>query len=86
MINCQNNANIGVVMQIRITLPDGSEKIYDHPVTVIQVVEDINPRLAEEAVCAEVDGNLVDLDYLIDHDVKLIIHTFKPKRKRSILA
>jgi threonyl-tRNA synthetase len=84
MINCQNNANIGVVMQIRITLPDGSEKIYDHPVTVIQVVEDINPRLAEEAVCAEVDGNLVDLDYLIDHDVKLIIHTFKTKEGKEV--
>jgi len=71
-------------MQIIITLPDDSKKIYDHPVTAIQVAEDISPRLAEEAICAEVDGKLVDLDYLIDHNARLIIHTFKTKEGKEV--
>jgi len=71
-------------MQIKITLPDGSEKIYDHPVTAIQVAEDLSPRLAEEAICAEVDGKLVDLDYLIDHNARLTIHTFKTREGKEV--
>ncbi|HOL33268.1 MAG TPA: threonine--tRNA ligase [Candidatus Syntrophosphaera thermopropionivorans] len=71
-------------MQIKITLPDGSEKIYDHPVTAIQVAKDLSPLLAEEAICAEVDGKLVDLDYLIDHNARLTIHTFKTREGKEV--
>jgi threonyl-tRNA synthetase len=48
-------------MSTRITLPDGSEKEYDAPVTPAAVAEGISPRLAKAAVAAEVDGQPRDL-------------------------
>ena len=43
-----------------ITLPDNTSKVFDHPVTVIQVAESIGPGLAKAALAGEVDGKLVD--------------------------
>lgn len=47
-------------MNITITLPDGSQKQYDAPVTPRQVAEDIGPGLAKAALGAKIDGELVD--------------------------
>ena len=64
-------------MDIKITLPDGSHKQYAQPVTALQVANEISPRLADAAVCAEVDGILRDLDFLLEQDASLTLHTFK---------
>lgn len=64
-------------MDIKITLPDGSHKQYAQPVTALQVANEISPRLADAAVCAEVDGKLRDLDFLLEQDASLTLHTFK---------
>lgn len=64
-------------MPIRITLPDGSIKEYDQPVSALQVATEISPRLAEAALCAEIDGNLYDLGQILDKDASLVLHTFK---------
>jgi threonyl-tRNA synthetase len=71
-------------MPIKITLPDGSAKLYEQPVSALQVAEDISPRLAEAAICAELDGVLVDLGHSIDRDVKLVLHTFKTEAGKDI--
>ncbi len=71
-------------MPIKITLPDGSAKVYDQPVSALRVAEDISPRLAEAAICAELDGVLVDLEHIIDHDAKLLLHTFKTETGKDI--
>jgi threonyl-tRNA synthetase len=58
-----------------ITLPDGSVRSYDAPVTPAAVAADIGPGLAKAAFVAEVDGNPVDLDHVIDRDAKLALIT-----------
>ena len=59
----------------QITLPDGSTRQYDRPVTVAGVAESIGPGLAKAALAGRVDGELVDTSYTIDTDVKLSIVT-----------
>ncbi len=59
----------------RITLPDGSTKDFDHPVTAFEVAESIGPRLAQAALGAKIDGELVDLGATITRDVALAIIT-----------
>jgi threonyl-tRNA synthetase len=58
-----------------ITLPDGSEKTFAHPVTVAEVAAAIGPGLAKAALAGRVDGRLVDTSYLIERDVALAIVT-----------
>ncbi|MCH2040329.1 MAG: threonine--tRNA ligase [Saccharospirillaceae bacterium] len=57
-----------------ITLPDGSKREFDQPVTLMQVAEDIGPGLAKATVCGRIHGKLVDACELIseDSDVTLI--------------
>jgi len=58
-----------------ISLPDGSSRQYDRPVTAMEVAGDISPRLAEAAVGAEIDGKLCDLSASMDggsHQFKII--------------
>ena len=59
----------------QITLPDGSTRQYDQPVTVAGVAESIGPGLAKAALAGRVDGELVDTSYTIDTDAKLAIVT-----------
>lgn len=58
-----------------ITLPDGSSRIFDEPVTPGDVAADIGPGLAKAAVGARVNGELVGLDATIDHDVDISLIT-----------
>jgi len=59
----------------RITLPDGSQREYDQPVTVMQVAEDIGPGLARATLAGKVNGRLVDAAYRIEDDADLAIIT-----------
>lgn len=63
----------------RITLPDGSVKEFESPVTVRQVAESIGARLAQAAVGCTVDGQLSDLSTLLEHDCTLAIVTEKSR-------
>jgi threonyl-tRNA synthetase len=58
-----------------ITLPDGSQKRFDHPVSVADVAAGIGAGLAKAALAGRVDGVLVDTSTLLDHDVSLSIVT-----------
>src|SRR5450755_2798989 len=60
-----------------ITLPDGSQKHFDHPVTVAEVAASIGPGLAKAALAGKVDGKLVDTSSLIDRDASVSIVTDK---------
>jgi threonyl-tRNA synthetase len=62
---------------INITLPDGSVRQFDNPVTVRDVATSIGPGLAKAALGGKVDGKLVDTSHRIDHDAKLAIVTDK---------
>jgi threonyl-tRNA synthetase len=60
-----------------ITLPDGSVRSYDQPVTPAQVAADIGPGLAKAAFVARVDGKFVDLGLPIHRDAQLALVTRK---------
>ena len=54
-----------------ITLPDGSRRSFDNPVSVLAVADDIGPGLAKATLAGRVDGRLVDASYVIENDVDL---------------
>ena len=58
-----------------ITLKDGSTKEYQQAMSVIDIAKDISEGLARMAACGEVDGEVVDLRYVVDQDCTLSIHT-----------
>ncbi len=58
-----------------VTLPDGSQKHFDHPVTVAEVASSIGAGLAKAALAGKVDGKLVDTSFTIDRDATLSIVT-----------
>ena len=58
-----------------ITLPDGSSKSFEHPVTVRDVAASIGPGLAKAAIAGRVDDKLVDLSFPITQDAQLAIVT-----------
>ncbi|OEE62126.1 threonine--tRNA ligase [Enterovibrio norvegicus FF-33] len=60
-----------------ITLPDGSQRSFDNPVSTYDVAFDIGPGLAKACIAGRVDGNRVDACDLIEHDAKLEIITAK---------
>jgi len=60
-----------------VTLPDGSQRQYDAPLTVAEVAQSIGSGLAKAALAGKVNQNLVDLSYLIDQDIDLAIVTDK---------
>ena len=62
---------------INITLPDGSRREFEHPVSVMDVAQAIGPGLAKATVAGRVDGKLVDASDRIDRDVMLQIITPK---------
>ena len=66
----------------RITLPDGSTRSYDRPVTGLEVAADIGSRLAKEALGCKVDGVLSDLDMRLESDCELSIVTPKDRQKK----
>ncbi len=58
-----------------ISLPDGSQRAFDRPVTVHEVAEDIGPGLAKAALAGRVNGQLVDTSCLIEDDSDVAIVT-----------
>lgn len=62
---------------IAITLPDGSRREFEQPVSVGEVAASIGAGLAKAALAGKVDGKLVDSSFRIDHDASLEIVTEK---------
>lgn len=72
---------------VTITLPDGSTKEYDNSVTPGQVAADIGPGLAKAAMAAEVDGQVVGLDHVIQdgHNADLKLFTKKDAEALGVM-
>ncbi len=62
---------------VNITLPDGSVRSFDGPVSVAQVAASIGPGLAKAALAGRVNGKLVDTSFVMDADSRLAIVTEK---------
>ncbi|WP_199096457.1 threonine--tRNA ligase [Dyella sp. ASV21] len=70
---------------IEITLPDGSKRPFEHPVTVQDVAASIGAGLAKATLAGKVDGKLVDASFPIDHNAHLEIVTEKSPEALDIL-
>ncbi|WP_417434707.1 threonine--tRNA ligase [Idiomarina abyssalis] len=60
-----------------ITLPDGSQREFDKPVSIMEVAADIGAGLAKATVAGRIDGELVDACEVIEHDARIEIVTPK---------
>jgi threonyl-tRNA synthetase len=60
-----------------VTLPDGSQRRFDEPVTVDELAASIGPGLRKAALAGRVDGKLVDTSYRIAGDANVAIVTDK---------
>jgi threonyl-tRNA synthetase len=60
---------------VKVTLPDGSVRQFDAPVSVAEVAASIGAGLAKAALAGKVDGRLVDTSHVIDHDAALAVVT-----------
>ena len=58
-----------------VTLPDGSQRRFDHPVSVHDVAVDIGAGLAKAALAGKVDDRMVDTSYIIEEDACLDVIT-----------
>ncbi len=58
-----------------ITLPDGSQRHFDEPVSVHAVAAAIGPGLAKAALAGMADGQLVDTSHVLERDTQLSIIT-----------
>ena len=68
-----------------ITLPDGSQRVFDRPVTVGEVAAAIGAGLARAALAGRVNDTLVDTSYLIEQDARLAIITPKDPAGLEVL-
>src|SRR4030067_810375 len=69
---------------IRLRLPDGSEKRYSRGISGQEVAEKIGSRLAKDALAIKIDGRLQDLNIPLDNDAAVEIVTFAAKEGREI--
>ena len=60
-----------------ITLPDGNNLNFPKKVTGLEIAEKISKSLAKQAMIIGVDGELKDLDFIIDKDYSVKIFTSK---------
>ncbi len=68
-----------------ITLPDGSRRPFDGPVTVAEIAAAIGPGLARAALAGRVDGRLVDTSFRIADDAAVAIVTDKDPDGLSVI-
>jgi threonyl-tRNA synthetase len=71
--------------EIRLTLPDGSERTVPARTTARAVAESIGPRLGQAAVAAKLDGDIVELDRPLAHSGRFEVLTEKSPDALSVL-
>ena len=69
----------------KITLPDGSQRDYDKPVTVAEIAESIGAGLARAALAGRVDGELVDTSFEVNTDAEVAIVTARDSDGLEVL-
>jgi len=60
---------------VNVTLPDGSIRSFDEPLSAGAIARSISPSLAKSAVAARIDGRLVDLSHVVSTDASLALVT-----------
>ncbi len=70
--------------KVNITLPDGSTKEFDKGVTPLEVAKSISGRLAKEALIAEINGIMKELNTPINKDCELKLYTFNDEKGKEV--
>jgi threonyl-tRNA synthetase len=70
--------------KIKILLPDNSVREFDRGISAIQIAESISPRLAQDALAAEVDGHVKDLACKITNDSAIKFLTFDNEKGKEV--
>ncbi|WP_373877784.1 threonine--tRNA ligase [Tepidanaerobacter syntrophicus] len=68
---------------MKVTLKGGVEKLYKKGISLLEIAQDISPRLAKEALIAKVDGKAKDLSVKVDEDCNVEILTFEDEEGRK---
>ncbi|CAM0554328.1 Threonine--tRNA ligase [Vreelandella titanicae] len=68
-----------------VTLPDGSQKTFEAPLTIVQLAESIGPGLAKACIAGKIDGVLVDAADLIEQDATVAIITARDAEGLEII-
>ena len=68
-----------------VTLPDGTQRSFETPLTVMGVASDIGPGLAKATLAGRVNGELVDASYLIEDDAEVAIITSKNEEALELM-
>ena len=71
--------------QIKITLPDKSDRSFDSGITPLEVAHSIGERLAQDTVAASINGELVDATTQITQDCELTLHTGSTNEGHDVL-
>jgi len=69
----------------QITLPDGSRRSFDAPVTVQAIAADIGPGLAKATLAGRVNGRLVDASFVVAEDAEVSMVTAKDEDALELL-
>jgi len=69
----------------QVTLPDGSQRVFEKPISVMDIAADIGPGLARATLAGKVDGKLVDTSYPISTDVDLAIITQRDEEGLEVI-
>ena len=70
---------------VDITLPDGSQRTYDDPVSGADIARDIGPGLAKAALAIRVDGEIWDLARAIAQDTTIAIITTRDEEALALM-
>ena len=70
---------------LTVTLPDGSKREYEAPLSVADIAKNIASSLAKAALAGKVDGKLVDLSFVVDRDAEVAIVTDKDPEALDII-
>ncbi|MBD3647616.1 MAG: threonine--tRNA ligase [Pseudomonadales bacterium] len=68
-----------------ITLPDGSQKAFDEPVSVHQIAESIGSGLAKAALAGKVNDKTVDTSHVVEDDAEVAIVTGRDEEGLEVL-
>ena len=74
-----------MIRMVAITLPDGSKREFDKPVSGADVAADIGPGLAKAALAVRVGGEMKDLSTVLDADAEIAIVTAKDEDALELL-
>nr|WP_299240936.1 threonine--tRNA ligase [uncultured Halomonas sp.] len=68
-----------------VTLPDGSQRTFDTPLSIMQLAESIGPGLAKACLGGKIDGVAADAADIIDRDAEVAILTARDAEGLEII-